>query len=53
MESNYAYYCLHKLKMLPSQFLNLGKEERAFIIAAIEIKIEYEKKEAAKMKKKR
>jgi hypothetical protein len=39
--------------MLPSQFINLTKEEKAFIIAAIQIKAENEKKEAKKMKAKK
>lgn len=47
-----AYYCLHKLKMLPSTFLNLDENEKAFVIAAIQIKTENEKKEMAKVKKK-
>jgi hypothetical protein len=41
------------LKLLPSQFLNLPKNERAFIIASIQLKIEHEKKEEKKMKAKR
>jgi hypothetical protein len=36
---------------LPSDFLNLEQTEKAFIIAAIDLKIEAEKKEAAKIKK--
>lgn len=36
--------------MLPSQFLSLDVNERAFVIAAINIKIEKEKEEAKKMK---
>ena len=36
--------------MLPSQFLSLPVNERAFIVAAIDIKIEKEKEEAKKMK---
>ena len=38
--------------MLPSTYLNLEAEEKAFIIAAIQLKVEAEKKEQAKMKKK-
>ena len=44
MESNYAYYALHKLHILPSQWCALEEEEKAFIIAAIDIKIEADKK---------
>lgn len=38
--------------MLPSQFLSLDINERAFIVAAIDIKIEKEKEEAKKIKAK-
>jgi hypothetical protein len=38
--------------MLPSQYLNLDRYEKAFIIGAIQIKTENEKKQADKMKKK-
>lgn len=53
MEANIAYYCLHKLKILPFQFLRLNINERAFIVAAIEIKIEEEKKQEKKIRKPR
>ncbi|MEG6512842.1 hypothetical protein [Desulforamulus ruminis] len=43
-----AYYCLHKLRLLPSQYLALDRQEKAFIIAAVQIKTEKEKKEAEK-----
>lgn len=38
--------------MLPSQFLSLDINERAFIVAAINIKTEKEKEEAKKLKAK-
>jgi hypothetical protein len=38
--------------MLPSQYLNLDRCEKAFVIASIQIKTENEKKQADKMKKK-
>ena len=44
-------YCLHKLRILPSQFLDLDQKDKAFIIAAIDLKIEAEKEEAKKIKK--
>ncbi len=50
--ANYAYYCLHKFNMPPSVFMEFDDYEKAFIIAAIDKKIESEKKEMAKMKKK-
>jgi len=37
--------------MLPSEFLNLDRRERAFIVASIEIKIQEEKKREKQMKK--
>lgn len=37
--------------MLPSQFLALDKQERAFIVAAIEIKVEEDKKREKQIKK--
>lgn len=51
-EANMAYYALHKLRILPGVFLGLPQEERAFICAAINVRIEAEKKEAARMKRK-
>lgn len=41
----YAYYALHMLHMPPSVFLELEENEKAFVIAAIRIKIEAERKE--------
>ena len=38
--------------MLPSKFLSLSDEEKAFIIASIDVKIDHEKEEAKKMKAK-
>lgn len=37
--------------MIPSQFLFLDKQERAFIVAAIEIKMEEDKKKEKQIKK--
>lgn len=37
--------------MLPSDFLKLPKHEKAFIIASIQLKIEHDKKELNKVKK--
>jgi hypothetical protein len=36
---------------MPSQFAEMNRYEKAFIIASIDIKIETEKKEQAKLKK--
>ncbi|MBR2504678.1 MAG: hypothetical protein IKB61_01900 [Elusimicrobiaceae bacterium] len=51
--ANYAYYCLHKLKITPRQFDEMDRYEKAFIIAAIDIKLEKDDKEAKKLKSKR
>lgn len=37
--------------MLPSQFLALDRQERAFIVAAIEIKVEEDEKREKQIKK--
>lgn len=47
-----AYYCLHNLNMLPSQFLSLDRYEKAFVIAAIDVKVEAEKKKEKELKSK-
>lgn len=47
-----AYYALHKLNILPSKLMSMNREERAFIYAAIDIRIQSEKKEASKLNKK-
>lgn len=52
MEANYAYYCLHKLRILPHDFLALDPYERAFIMAAIDVRLEAEQKEQRKLKRK-
>nr|DAW39740.1 MAG TPA: hypothetical protein [Caudoviricetes sp.] len=39
--------------MMPSTYINLDMQEKAFIIAAIQIKAEKEKKESDKMKRHR
>lgn len=53
MEANIAFYCLHKLRLLPSQYDRLPLREKAFIYAAIQIKQEAEEKEEKKLKKRR
>jgi hypothetical protein len=39
--------------MIPSVYLSLPREERAFIIASVQIKIESDKQEANKIKKRK
>lgn len=51
--ANYAYYCLHKLKITPRQFDEMDRYEKAFIIAAIDIKQDKDKEENKKLKRKR
>lgn len=50
--ANYAYYCLHKLRITPRQFDEMDKYEKAFVIAAINIKAEADEKEQKKLKSK-
>ena len=38
-EYNYAYYCLHKLKIRPSEFAEMDIYEKGFIMACIDLKI--------------
>lgn len=51
--AGFAYYCLHKLKITPRQFDEMDIQEKAFIIASIQIRIENEKEEEKKTKSKR
>ena len=47
-----AYFCLHKLHLLPSQFAALPLNEKAFIFAAVELRAEHEKKLEKEIKSK-
>jgi len=51
-EANYAYYALHKFRWKPSEFLALDPYEQAFVVAAIDVRVDKEKKEAAAAKRK-
>lgn len=51
MEANIAYYCLHKLHKWPHEYLELDRQEQAYVVAAVEMKLENDKKEAKKAKK--
>lgn len=51
-EYNYAYYCLHKLKIRPSEFAEMDIYEKAFIMACIDIKIKKEKETEKEAKRK-
>lgn len=50
--TGYAYYCLHELRLLPSQFLKLDRREKAFVIASIDMRAEQINEERKKLKKK-
>lgn len=41
-----------KLHILPSDFLKMDRQEKAFVIACIELRAEAEKKEKAKIESK-
>ena len=47
----YAYYALHKLRILPSTFLAMEREEKAFVIASIQLRAEKEEKERRKVER--
>ena len=51
--ANYAYYCLHKLRITPRQFDEMDLREKAFIMASIDIRMENEKEAEKKAKRKR
>lgn len=51
-DANYAYYALHKLHILPSVWCGMDQNEQAFVIAAIQTKIEAEKEERKKAERK-
>lgn len=45
-------YAVLNMGYTPSQWIKLGQKERAFVIAAIQIKLEEEKRQLAKSKAK-
>lgn len=53
MEANVAYYCLHKLHRWPHEFLDLDVQEQAYVVAAVQMKLEKERKDAKKAKGRR
>ena len=52
-EAHYAYYCLHKFHWKPTVLLTLSREEKAFILACIQLKADAEKAQEKKMKVKK
>lgn len=51
-ELNLAHFALQKLHILPSILNEMSQKEKALIYASIQIRVELEKKEAAKLKQK-
>lgn len=51
--ATYAHYCLQKLRILPRQFDEMDSREKAFVIASIKCRIESDKREANKAKRKK
>lgn len=49
--SNFAFYALHKLRIKPSEFLEMDDYEKAFVIASIQIKCEEDAKQAKEIEK--
>ncbi|HBH0645701.1 TPA: hypothetical protein KR441_003673 [Clostridioides difficile] len=47
-DSNIAHYCLHKFKWKPHEYMDLPVDEKAFVAASIDIKVEEEIKEEKK-----
>jgi len=47
-----AYYCLHKFHWKPTMLLSMSREEKAFIMACIQIRADAEKEQEKKMKSK-
>ncbi|HBH1340583.1 TPA: hypothetical protein KRL47_003708 [Clostridioides difficile] len=50
-DSNIAHYCLHKFKWKPHEYMDLPVDEKAFVAASIDIKVEEEIKEEKKTAK--
>lgn len=51
-EANFAYYALLKLHILPSVWLAMDEQEKAFCVAAIRVKLEKDKKEKKRIESK-
>lgn len=52
MEAGLAYYCLHRLHILPSVTLSLPRKERAFLMAAIDVYAEAQREKEKEIEKK-
>ena len=51
-EANLCHFALQKLRKFPHEILDLPEREKAFVYASIQLRIEDEKKQAAKIKPK-
>jgi len=47
-----AHFALQKLHILPSTLVNMSEREKAFVYGSIQARVEQEKKEAQKAKRK-
>ena len=49
--AGYAHYCLHEFNCTPSFFIELDENEKAFVIASIDVKVEKEMEEKKKLER--
>ena len=49
--ANFAFYALMKLRIKPSEFLEMDEYEKAFVIASIQIRCEEDAKQVKDMEK--
>ena len=49
--ANFAFYALHKLRIKPSEFLEMDDYEKAFVIASIQIRNDEEEKQQKELEK--
>lgn len=49
--ANFAFYALHKLRIKPSEFMEMDEYEKAFVIACIDLRCEEEAKQVKEMDK--
>ena len=49
--AGYAHYCLHEFNWTPSFFIELDENEKAFVIASIDVKVEKETEEKKKLER--
>ncbi len=49
--ANFAFYALHKLRIKPSEFLEMDDYEKAFVIASIQIRNDEEEKQHKELEK--